>query len=305
MLDDDFLKAQATVLNRYGLTCDERWVAAPVVDGQAHVLVTGQGPPVVLLNGIGTPAAMMAPLMGGLDGVTMYAVDLPAYGLTDTIPGFTDNLRSNAVRFLREVLDGLGLERPIIVSNSLGSLWAGWLAIDHPDRVAGLAHIGCPAVVLDTSAPLPMRLLSVRALGPLMMKLKPPSEGQVDELSKMVGEYPLEPEIARLLLATERLAHFQDTFLATLNRLIRLRGGRPEMAMSADELARVDVSTLLVFARDDPMGGPAVGRRMLDSMPDAELHVVDGGHAPWLHHADQILPQLATFLQRVTAQAGD
>ena len=30
----------------------------------------------------------------------------------------------------------------------------------------------------------------------------------------------------------------------------------------------------------------------------AELHVVDGGHAPWLHHADQIAPLATAFLSR-------
>lgn len=305
MLDEIFSQAQATVLEQHGLTCDERWVETSVVEGRTHVLVAGDGPPVVLLSGIGTPGAMMAPLMAGIDGVARYAVDLPGYGLTDTTADFARNLRSNAVRFLLEVIDGLGLDRPTFVANSLGSLWAAWLAIDHPDRVAGLAHIGCPAIVLDTSAPLPMRLLSVRALGSLLMRLRPPSEKQVEELSKMVGEYPLEPDIARLLLATERLGHFRDAFLITLNRLIRLRGNRPEMAMSADQLSRISVPTLLVFARNDPMGGPAVGRRILDLMPDAELHVVDGGHAPWLRHADQITPRLTTFLGEITARSGN
>ena len=63
MIDEDFSKAQAAVLDRYGITAEERWVEAPVVDGHAHVLVTGEGPPVVMLNGIGVPAAMLAPLM--------------------------------------------------------------------------------------------------------------------------------------------------------------------------------------------------------------------------------------------------
>ena len=300
MLDQDFLQAQAVVLECHNVACKQQWVDTPIVDGRAHVLVTGQGPPVVLINGIGNPAAMWAPLVAYLDGFTRYAIDLPAYGLTDTTPRFVEDLRGNAVRFLTEALDGLGLERPVIVANSLGSLWASWLAIDQPDRVAGLAHIGCPAVVFETSAPLPMRLLSLRRLGRLMMRLQPPSERQVERLAKMVHEHPLPSEIADLILATERLDQFEDTFLATLNRLLRLRGNRLEMALTADHLARINVPTLLSFANDDPMGAVAVGQRMADVMTDVELHVTDGGHAPWVHHADQIAPALVTFLQRVS-----
>ncbi len=299
MLSTAFSEAQAAVLARYEVAAEERWIDAPVVDGQAHVLVTGDGPPVVLLNGIGVPAAMLAPIMARLDDVTQYAVDLPGYGLTDTAPTFTDDPRRNAVRFLTEVLDGLGLDKPVIVANSLGSLCASWLAIDRPDRVAGLAHLGCPAIVLDTSAPLPMRLLAIRPLGRLMMKLQPPSERQVAQLAKMVNESPLPPEIAQLILATERLEHFEDAFLAMLDRLLRLRGNRPEFALTTDLLARIEAPTLLVFAKDDPMGAARVGQRMADAMDDAELHIVEGGHAPWIHHANQIAPPLLAFLDRV------
>jgi pimeloyl-ACP methyl ester carboxylesterase len=305
MFHEDFSRAQAAALNRYGITAEDRWIEAPVVDGQAHVLVTGEGPPVVVLNGIGVPAAMLAPMMAHLDGVRQHAVDLPGYGLTDTIPAFADNLRANAVRFLTEVLDGLGLDQPVVVANSLGSLWASWLAIDQPDRVAALAHLGCPAIVLDTSAPLPMRLLSVRPLGRVMMKLQPPSQRQVEQLAKMVHEHPLPPEIAQLILATERLDHFEDTFLAMLNRLLRLRGNRPELALTAHQLARIQAPTLLVFANDDPMGAAPIGQRMADAMVDAELHTVEGGHAPWLHHAEQIAPLLTAFLERVSPPASN
>ncbi len=303
MHNQDFSDAQARVLDRYGIVVEERWVAAPTVNGEAHVLVTGEGPPVVLLNGIGVPAAMMAPLMVRIDGFTQYAVDLPAYGLSDAAPGSADGLRANAVRFLAEVFDGLGLDHAIVVANSLGSLWATWLAIEQPDRIAALAHIGCPAIVLDTSAPLPMRLLSARPLGRLLMRLQPPSERQVEQLAKMVHEHPLPVEIAHLILATERLDHFEDTFLAMLNRLVRLRGSRPGLAVNAEQLPAIHTPTLLVFAEDDPMGAAHVGERVATAMPN-ELHIVEGGHAPWLHHADQIAPVLTAFLRQASPPTG-
>ncbi len=299
MHDEDFSTAQTAVLDRHGIVAEQRWVDAPVTGRRAHVLVSGDGRPVVMLNGIGVPAAMMAPLMAGLNGVTLYAIDLPGYGLSDTTPGFADDLRANAVRFLSEVLDRLDLDRPVIIANSLGSLWASWLAIEQPERVAALVHIGCPAIVLDTSAPLPMRLLSVRPLGRLMMRLQPPSPRQVKQLAKMVNEHPLPPDIAALILATEQLDNFEQTFRAMLNQLLRLRGNRPGLALTADQLGQITAPTLLVFAANDPMGAADVGERVANALTDAELHVVDGGHAPWLHHADQIIPLVSAFLERV------
>jgi pimeloyl-ACP methyl ester carboxylesterase len=298
-----FIKAQTAALCRYGVHAEERSVDAPIVAGRAHVLVTGDGPPVVMVNGIGTPAAMWAPLMAQLDGFTLYAVDLPGYGLTDTTADLTNDFRAAAVGFLGEVLDGLGLRQPTFVANSLGSLWAMWFAIDRPDRIAALVHVGCPAIALDTSAPLPMRLLSVRPLGRLMMKLQPPSARQVVQLSKMVNEHPLPAEIADLILATEQLPHFEATFLATLHTLITLRGARPDLALTRDQLGRVKQPSLLLFGEDDPMGAAPVGEQLAEALPDAELHVVDGGHAPWVHHTDQIAPLISAFLTR-TVRSG-
>lgn len=298
MREQEFIAAQTAALAVHGVKARQCFVDTPVVEGRTQVLVAGSGPPVVLLNGIGTPAAMFAPLMARLERFTLYAVDLPGFGLTDTKAGLADDLRATAVAFLDQVLEALGLDQPAILANSLGSLWASWLALEQPSRVRALVHVGCPAIILDTAAPLPMRLLSVPLLGRLMMRLLPPSESQVEQLSKMVREYPLPPETADLLLATERLPACEESFLAMLNALLRLRGPRPEMVLTGDQLARIDAPTLLIFARNDPMGAERAGRRVAEAMPDAELHIVDGGHAPWIHHADQIAPLIAEFLGR-------
>ena len=302
MPTDSFIEAQAAVLDRCGVTTVDRFVDVSTVDGRAHVLVAGEGPPVVLLNGIGTPAAMFAPLMAHLDGFTLYAVDLPGFGLTDTTPTIANDLRATLVRFLDQALDGLGVDRAAFVANSYGSLCSTWLAIDRPDRVTALAHVGWPAIALDTSAPIPMRLLSVRRLGRAMTRLQPPSPRQVVQLSKMVKEAPLPPDIAALLLATERLPGFEPTFLTVLNRLVRLRGARPELAITSEQLAQIRQPTRLILGTDDPFGTVSDGERFVAAVPDADLHTVDGGHAPWIHHTDQIAPLIADFLDTVSAR---
>ncbi|MEN8237691.1 MAG: alpha/beta hydrolase [Actinomycetota bacterium] len=295
---ETFIEAQQRMLDRSGVQAESRFVDAPVVNGRAHVLVSGSGPPVVMINGIGTPAAMWAPLMPLISGHTLYAVDQPAYGLTNTTEQLTDDLRSTAVLFLEQVIDQLELERPVFIGNSLGSLWTTWMAIDRPGRVAALVHVGCPALFLDTSAPLPMRMLSVPALARVMMRLQPPSPKQVEQLSRMVRQHPLTPELAALLLETERLPGFEHTFLATLHTLLTLRGARPEMALTAEQLARVDQPVQLIWGDDDPMGSPAVGERARHIMAEADLHVVSGGHTPWLTDTERIGKLVASFLNK-------
>ncbi|HDS01800.1 MAG TPA: alpha/beta hydrolase [candidate division Zixibacteria bacterium] len=293
----DFIQTQQRMLDRYRIKAQSQLIEIPSIGGHAQVLVSGEGPPVVVINGIGTPGAMWAPLMAELEGFQLYAVDLPGYGLTDTHPDFASDMRRNAVLFLEEVLGSLGLDRPAFMANSLGSLWSYWLALDR-DRVGPMIHIGCPALVLNSSAPFPMRILSVRPLGRLMTRLQPPSEKQVRQLSKMVKEYPLVPELIDLLVATERLPAFRQMFLSTVHTLLRLRGTRPEKRLTANQLTKIHQPTLIFWGENDPFGSPDIGQAMVESMPDAELHIVGGGHAPWLTQAKRISPIAGEFLRR-------
>lgn len=295
---EDFLEAQRRMLSRYGVEAGSWFVDAPSVGGRAHLLEVGEGPDVVMLNGLGTPAAMWAPLMAELDGFRLLGVDLPGYGLTDTDGRFADDLRANAVAFLADTLDSLELVRPALVANSLGSLWAIWLALDRPERVGATVHVGCPAGTPGGTPPLPLRLQAVPVLGRLLSRLVPPSEAQVEQLAKMVEEHPLVPELVDLLVATERLPGFSDTLLSTLHALLRLRGFRPEMELTEEELARIEGPNLLVWGEHDPFGPVVAGRRMAAAMPDAGMHVVEGGHAPWLDEAERIGTLAGAFLDR-------
>lgn len=299
----DFLDAQERMLDRYGVDARSVYVDAASIGGRAHALEAGDGFPVVLLNGIGTPGAMWAPLMATLGGFRLLAVDLPGFGLTDAPTAPATDPRRIAVPFLSEVLDGLGLGQPGFVANSLGSLWAIRLALDRPDRVGASVHVGCPAVALQTSAPLPMRLLSVGWLGRLLTRLDPPSRRQVERIGHMVGQAPLPEELVDLLVATERLPGFRRTFLGTLHALLRLRGSRPEHRITPDQLRQVTQPTLLVWGADDPFGAPEVGRQMATLLPAAECVVVPGGHAPWLSAPERVGRAAADVLRQRPGRA--
>jgi pimeloyl-ACP methyl ester carboxylesterase len=141
-------------------------------------------------------------------------------------------------------------------------------------------------------------MLSVPLLAGIIMKLQPPSPKQVEQLAKMVREHPLVPELADLLLATEKLPQFESTFLPTLHTLLRLRGPRPELALTADQLARITQPVKLIWGHDDPFGPQAAGERAAAMMPNAEFHLVGGGHAPWVTRAGRIGPIVKPFLQK-------
>lgn len=114
----------------------------------------------------------------------------------------------------------------------------------------------------------------------------------------MVRELPLSPELTALLLATERLPDYQRTLISTLNALIRVRGNRPEMRLTDEDLERITQPTLLFWGEDDPFGSVEVGERMVRAMPNAALHALGGGHAPWLEQSERIGPVAKRFLRQ-------
>ena len=124
---------------------------------------------------------------------------------------------------------------------------------------------------------------------------------QVEQLSKMVRQYPLPPEIAEVILATERMPGFERTFRSNLRALVRPRGPRPQSVLTEAQLSAVDQPSLLVFARQDPMGSVRAGQRMAKALPDAELHITEGGHCPWLNEPERIAGWVKRFLERTSS----
>ncbi|MGA7271154.1 MAG: alpha/beta hydrolase [Acidimicrobiia bacterium] len=300
----EYARAQQEMLDRYGLAPETDFVDVAAIDGRAHVIMCGDGPPVMMLIGGGVPAAMWAPLMARLDGFTLYAVDLPGHGLSDRAEFTTSTLRPMMTSFLRQVLDGLGLDRPVFVSQSIGGLITTWLALEDPDRVASISYVGCPALMLGTSAPFLLRLASIPPLGRLVRRLQPPSPKQVDLVADMAGEdFSDFPELHHLMLELERLPSFGEDLNQLHYAVVRLRGPRPELEQTPDQLARITQPVQLIWGQDDTFGPPTAGERAARIIPDAEVHVVPGGHAPWLQSTQRVAEILTPFLRKHSADA--
>ncbi|MPZ73084.1 MAG: alpha/beta fold hydrolase [Nitriliruptorales bacterium] len=300
--DQTYIKAQERLLDRFGVEAESRFVDVAAIDGRAHVLVTGEGPPVMMVIGGGPPAAMWAPLMAQLTGFTLYAVDLPGMGLTDPAPYTTETLRALGVDFLDQVVHGLGLDQPVFVAQSMGGLWATWLALDRPGRVPAISYIGCPALMLGTSAPFPIRLSAVPRIGRLLMRLQPPSPALVDRIVTMAGEdFTDLPELRELFLAHQQLPVPGPALHQLHHAAVRLRGARPEVALTSEQLAGLTQPVQLIWGAKDTFGPPEVGRRAAEIIPRAEFHVVPGGHGPWVNQSERVGSIVAPFLQTHSA----
>ena len=296
-LVEEFERAEERLLACCDVVVERRFL--DLEGRRTRALVAGEGPPVVLVPGGGMPAAGWAPLMARLRGFRLHALDLPGFGLADPLPLAGDGLRSEAGRFLEATMDALELERAGFVANSMGALWSLWLALDRPERVACVATAGCPALIAGTSAPLPMRMVSLRPLGRLLMKTQRISGEKVERsLAKIGVDVSALPEMRDLVVALQRLPSHDPTWTDLLHATLRLRGARPSVALTTVELRRIVQPVQLIWGEGDPFGALAAGEMAARAIPEAELHVTSGGHAPWIAAPDHVAELVVPFLRR-------
>lgn len=296
---ESYAQAERRLLAAVGLDATTRNVRLGAT-GEAHLIEVGDGPPLVFVQGGGAPGAGWAALLAQLDGYRRVAVDRPGFGLTPAVPHTRPTLRGLAVRFLGEVLDALELETAVLVANSMGSWWTTRFAQAHPDRVDALVHVGCPALLLDTSAPLPMRLLGVRGLGRLLVAVQRPSARaarfQLRMSGETIGHASSDQALIDVLVAMQHLPGHDATWHDLLHAVIGPRGARPGMAITAEELQQLDVPTLFVWGQKDTFGSPEVGRRAAGLLPRADLVTIRQGHIPWVTDAATVAAPILQWL---------
>jgi pimeloyl-ACP methyl ester carboxylesterase len=103
-----------------------------------HYITVGTGPDLVMLHGfLGNLAVWhlyMAPILRREYRVTTY--DLRGHGYSDVTPNHYT--AADMVEDLRCLLDGLGIERPILVGHSFGADIAMYFSLLYPERVPKL-----------------------------------------------------------------------------------------------------------------------------------------------------------------------
>jgi len=296
----EFVSAQQRVLDRYGVDADSRDIDIPVLDGPAHVLVAGTGPPVLMVIGGGMVSALWAPLMARLTAHTLYAVELPGHGLTGSIEYDKETLRSTAMSYLTQVMDGLQVDRAAFVGQSIGGLWSTWMALEVPERVSAISYVSCPAAALGSSAPVPLRVSTIRQVRALLNTIDPPSPKQVQRMGRMNGEDLSDmPEVSELFLAYQRIPGCLDTLLDLHRAVVRVRGARPEVVLTAEQLSRLSQPVQMIWGDRDPYGSSEIGEQMASAIGHGSVHVFPGGHGVWFKQADAIGPVINDFLARI------
>jgi pimeloyl-ACP methyl ester carboxylesterase len=278
-----------------------RWARPPsrfIEVGGLQVHLRDEGPhddplPIVLLHGTSASLHTWEGWAQALrDKRRVIRMDLPGFALTG--PNRENDYSTEAyVKFVRGVMDNLGVKRFVLAGNSLGGQIAWSAAAAMPDRVAALVLVdagGYPREMLTTpqSIPLGFRIAATPGLRLLAEYTLP--RGVVQSSVRNVYGDPAKvtPELVDL---------YMDMTLRAGNR--KALGRRIEQGYTADvaQLKNIKVPTLILWGGKDRLVPLEMGQWFARDIAGAKLVVFDDlGHVPQEEDPARTVGELKRFL---------
>lgn len=249
----------------------------------------GEGPPLVLIHGIGARRGAWDPVAERLTDRETLAIDLPGFGDSPPLPLGPDLSISDYVDAVERFFAEAGLERPHVAGNSMG----GGIALELARRGAvasatALSPIGFwskPESVYSRILLRGSRLGARHALGVLQRAVSS-APGRVVALGAFYGHpAQLDADVAKEDL---RMLGAAPAFDATLGPLGRYR--------FADGAALDGVPVTIGWGtRDRLLLYPSQPRRAQAALPRARHVLLDRcGHLPMHDDPDQVAALLRT-----------
>jgi pimeloyl-ACP methyl ester carboxylesterase len=256
-----------------------------------RIMEAGEGKPLVLVHGGNADAFMWSFVLEPLAKEHLvYAVDVPGFGASSKprAPYTT----AWYAKWMSSLFDALAIRRGHLVAASQMGPAAMRYAAGRPDRVAGLVAVGSTGL---GKARLPRNFVSALA----GYHLRPSRVRGWRVLEHLLDAKRLTPELREWL----------DLWMRYRTYVLSQPGGRRPFVYgrraglrpwSADQLRRVDVSSLFICGEEDRMFTRADTEAAAALMPRAQLWVVRGArHLPSLTHSQVTARAISEFLRRV------
>ena len=258
-------------------------------------------PTVVLLHGTPASSHMYRNLIPALaDRYRVIAPDYPGFGHSD-VPGTAEFAYTfdNLTDHVDALLERLGVEHYALYVQDYGAP-VGWrLALRHPDRVAAVVTQNGNAYVEGFVGD---------AMEPLFAYGRDRTEENAAVLREMLSieglewqfthgvSYPtvIDPDTwlnAHMAVASspERIAAQLELFSDYLSNV--------ELYPTVHEYFRSSqVPLLATWGRNDQIFGPAGALAFADDLPNAEIHLIDGGHFLLESRLDVVVTLVRPFL---------
>ena len=203
--------------------------------GQTFILSAGRDakPPVILLHGSCSNSAFWFPeIMALSNDYRVNAVDI--IGEAGNSEEYRPDINSGAFAiWMKEVLDALGLERPIMIGNSLGGWMALKFAVAYPERVAKLCLLASAG------------LAEIRPQFIRNVEQAKHADGTAFVGSTVIGEQEIPQEVLHFMnlivesyTPIQHLPVFPDEQLVRLHMPVLFVGGEDDVIIDAQESAQ-------------------------------------------------------------------
>ena len=252
--------------------------------------VTGDGPPLVLLHGLGTSRKTWDDVLPALAAHhRVYRIDLKGFGASPKPEngGYSVFDQAAAVRALT---DELGLETMTLVGHSLGGAVSLVLAGQEPERCPRLVLISSPGYSNDV--PMMLRLARLRPSQGLVRNV-PTRVALPFVLYRVYGNWDvLTPERVG---AHERALSSPEVRHAVLQTALDNTGD--EIEQLDREHHRITMPTLLIWGAKDRIISVKSGQRLVEDLPDARLVILPKcGHVPQEEWPEETAGTILDFL---------
>ena len=251
----------------------------------------GQGPPVVLLHGLGASSRYWEALAEASSGYAAIAPDLLGFGRSPKPPGASYDVGCH----LEALAPLLPVGPAVVVGHSTGAILAAALAAARPSTVGALLLLGLPAFADEATARREIGRLGLlarltvdgnplaRTLCMAMCRLRPLATAIAPALMR-----DLSPSIA-----ADGALHTWASYHRTLERVVLAH-------RVADNLRSVAVPVILLHGERDTTAPLHYVRALADHVRaagvPAELHVVDSDHHLAVRQPAAVASALAQLL---------
>lgn len=275
-----------------------------VAGARLHVVELGPrdaaGPPVVMLHGASSNLRVMQHPLGERLAKTrrVILIDRPGHGWSsrDRVEDSTPAVQS---RMIMEALTGLDVDRAIVVAHS----WAGALglrmALDDPDRVAGLVLLAPVAYPWRGRVGRYNELIAMPLIGPLLAHTITLPLGTLVTTSGARGVFAPQtmPDDFVESSATQLLLRPRE-FIANAHDLVTLKAA---VTAQAPHYPEITVPVSIISGDADKTVSTAIHSRPLAATaPHARLIVLPGvGHMVQHAAPDLVLSEIAAMADRI------
>lgn len=263
-----------------------------------NAVISGEGPPLLLLHGFTGSTATWRPFLRAWPGFRLVRVDLIGHGRSDSPPDVSRYRMAHAVADLLALLDRLSVERAAVLGYSLGGRVALHLALAAPERLTALIVESASPGIEDEGERARRRAADEELARSI----------EVGGIEAFVDRWQAQPLFAsqarlpRTVWERQRRQRLAQRSVGLANSLRGMGAGAQEFLLPRLTALRLP-ALFIAGALDERYAAEA--RRMAITVSSGELCVIpEAGHAVHLEQPAAFAAAVRRFLAERVASAG-